>query len=648
VNRFLPTHPLFTVLLLLLALSGVYLTYTQGLNIAPQFDDPPNLSGLAEVDDSASALRFIAQGRAGPSGRPLSLASFLIEGPGWPASAPQMRRVNILIHLLNGLLVFYLAYLLGREAFSLPENSAAFSGALIAVLWANSPLLSSTSLMLVQRMTSLSALFVLLGLITYLKGRTSMTTHPRRGMWRMSVGIVLGTLLATLSKENGALLPLYALCLEIILPSATRDAAWTRRFQHWRRLFLWLPSLAVIGYLLYQLPGIERAYEFRDFTLGERLLSEARILWNYLLQALNPDLHYLGPFNDDYPVSHGLLSPPVTLFAFVAWFAVGLLAILGRRRYPLLTFSVAWYLGGHLIESTLVPLELYFPHRNYLPLISPLILLVHAGWQAPRSYRGLILAGLTGMALLQGVRNWQNISLWSQPLLSAKIWYQQHPSSMRAVQYLATKYFDAGWPDEAMQLMEKARDKNPSSTSLALQTFNLACSVERDPERLQGRLADLPSRVTESHHEFVISDAVHKLVNMLESKECQGVLTTDNVLPVVDALLRNPEITRVGSTRANLLGERARLFALDKKLDPTVRSLQAAFEADPLPVRATALAAVLYSAGLFEEAGAELKNALESAPLNPLKYWYWRRTIVDLQAQMRRARGLPPQPPTLP
>ena len=40
------------------------------------------------------------------------------------------------------------------------------------------------------------------------------------------------------------------------------------------------------------------------------------------------------------------------------------------RANPVLkpvAFGIAFFLGGHLLESTVLPLELYYEHRNYLP-----------------------------------------------------------------------------------------------------------------------------------------------------------------------------------------------------------------------------------------------------------------------------------------
>ena len=38
-----------------------------------------------------------------------------------------------------------------------------------------------------------------------------------------------------------------------------------------------------------------------------------------------------------------------------------------RRRYPLLLLALLFFLVGHSMESTVIPLEMVYEHRNYLP-----------------------------------------------------------------------------------------------------------------------------------------------------------------------------------------------------------------------------------------------------------------------------------------
>jgi hypothetical protein len=50
------------------------------------------------------------------------------------------------------------------------------------------------------------------------------------------------------------------------------------------------------------------------------------------------------------------------------------------KKYPLISFGILFFLLNHLIESTILPLELFFEHRNYLPslfLFLPLAVSAH-------------------------------------------------------------------------------------------------------------------------------------------------------------------------------------------------------------------------------------------------------------------------------
>ena len=95
------------------------------------------------------------------------------------------------------------------------------------------------------------------------------------------------------------------------------------------------------------------------------------MLWIYLSKAVLGMSSQLGIYQYPPTVSRSLLSP-TTLLSCIAWLTLLIAAIRWRRRYPLFAVSVLWYLAGHVIESTIVPLELYFEHRNYIPIIGPL------------------------------------------------------------------------------------------------------------------------------------------------------------------------------------------------------------------------------------------------------------------------------------
>src|SRR5690606_5451195 len=83
----------------------------------------------------------------------------------------------------------------------------------VAATWLLHPLLVSTVLYAVQRMAQLSTFFTLLALLAWLKARTA--DKPRSFYFFGWFVMPAMSLLAMLSKENGALLPLYFLLLEV-------------------------------------------------------------------------------------------------------------------------------------------------------------------------------------------------------------------------------------------------------------------------------------------------------------------------------------------------------------------------------------------------------------------------------------------------
>ena len=93
----------------LLLIAG--LCYLPGLNGGFLFDDFVNLDALGKrgpIDNAPAFWRYITSGTADPTGRPLALLSFLIDARDWPADPAPFLRTNLLLHLLNGVLLFAL------------------------------------------------------------------------------------------------------------------------------------------------------------------------------------------------------------------------------------------------------------------------------------------------------------------------------------------------------------------------------------------------------------------------------------------------------------------------------------------------------------------------------------------------------------
>jgi len=118
-----------------------------------------------------------------------------------------------------------------------------------------------------------------------------------------------------------------------------------------------------------------------------------------------PRAYTAGLFNDAYPLSTSLWQPATTLPCILVLLGLALGAVALRKRHPALALAVLFFLAAHLMESSVIALELYYEHRNYIPamlLFWPLALwlcggfVVNASGEAnpPGSLRSVLINGV--------------------------------------------------------------------------------------------------------------------------------------------------------------------------------------------------------------------------------------------------------------
>ncbi|MCZ8164288.1 hypothetical protein [Silanimonas sp.] len=432
------------------------------------FDDYANLPALGAFgpfDGWQPLLLYLTSGIADPLGRPLAMASFLIDAQGWPAAPGPFLRTNVVIHGLNAVLVALLgARLLRAEAG--PLRWAPF---VAAALWALHPMQGTTALYIVQRHALLAATFTLLGLLAFI---ALWRAAPERRLTFAALYLMAGAA-AVACKLNGLLLPVLALAL---LPLLRRDSPPHGGPGRWVVALAAGPAIGLGLLLALQVPGaMAGAEQFRDFSLAGRLLAQPGILVGYLA-----DLITIAPHSGDLmfnppAVPDGLADP--RFWAPAGLLGGALLAALALgHRAPVLASASLFYLGGHLIEAGPVNLELAFAHRNYLP--SALLFLPVAVGLARLPVAAALRAaiGIGAVAVVALVLHGE-AQLWGQPRLLAEVWAQRSPASERAQVNAAT--WDLWYEDPARGLARLAswRESMASSTQLALTLLDLECAM---------------------------------------------------------------------------------------------------------------------------------------------------------------------------
>lgn len=633
---------------MLAVLALIALLYFPGLGGGYILDDESNLSAVDRWSKGDISLgHLVFSNGSGPLGRPVSMVSFALTAELFGPGPFGLKLGNLVLHSLNALLVFALLSLTHR-ALQLRHGSGLPGGALailaLTALWALHPLQVSSVLYAVQRMAILANTGILLTLVFYLANRLRQQRVGRLDALG-AVGYAataMACIFGVLAKEN-AILALPA-CLLLEYLCFQRE---TIERSHWFRALLFAGLAVPLSVLALLIAGADLGatldYSNRPYSLGERLLTQTRVLFDYIGQILVPRVGSMGLYHDAYPASNGLLSPPSTLIALLAWLGLLALALRLRWRQPAFALGVLLFLCLHLVESTVVPLLLYFEHRNYLASLGVLLaawsklasLLSRVRVDAQLRTRAVQVLVVLAMGLLiyqtgGRVIQWgDRLRLWNAELAA-------HPESR--------------WL--RMELGGHAMDQHPPDLEAALLHFRaLAHSPRHDTVRI-GQLAELAVRCF--MQEPVSSDdvttalagpyepfepdvlrAVENLSHMMRTRGCPGLTSQQFALALAEFADRStlgeghPQVWRVRFLAA-------RQAHAGKDIPLALEQLSKAWGAGtPEAPVGVMLAELLFLQGRAEEA----RKTLDEASRAVLEHDdIGRRRIAELQVHFGSKR----------
>jgi tetratricopeptide (TPR) repeat protein len=537
-------------LLFLIVLVSTAAAYWPGLHGGFLFDDFANLPTLGQsgpVDNWPAFWRYITSGTADPTGRPLTVLTFLLNAHDWPANPFWFKCTNLALHLTNGVLLYVLLLRLGTCLTTNKERNR--TAALVGTaLWILHPLLVSTTLYVVQREAILPATFVLIGLLSWLHGRTLLAARPRRGALYCFLGLGICSVFAVMAKANGALLPMYALLIERLLLSKHEPLPNEASRRVYRKIMLWLaivPSLAILTYLFYVgVHGIAQGGNAptRPWSYAQRLLTEPRVLLDYLALLWMPRPFSSGLFNDQVLASASLWSPATTLPSILVILSLIVGAWTLRHRFPMPALAILFYFAGHLIESTSISLELYYEHRNYIPAM--LMFWPLAFWLASNgSLSRLKYAMAFILPLLLAWMTYQNAQVWGNESQQALMWAYLNPESPRAQAGAAQTEMQLGQPRKAVARLEKALAAHPNEPQLAINMIGARCMLggisSRDIEIAQHSLQNATTLGTLLTHWF------DRVLPVAATGKCSG-FTLDTLQTLVVAAAQNPLLNKNG------------------------------------------------------------------------------------------------------
>lgn len=500
---------------------------------------------------------------SGPLGRPLALVSFALNYYLTGLDPFYFKLTNLIIHLLTGIGVFYLTRQISAR-FSSNAQTTSSIAFLTTMLWLIHPLNVSTVLYAVQRMTGMAAMFSVWGMVAYCHGRTHLLKGNRSGWGWVLAGLIIGSI-GLFAKETAVLMLGYLLVIEWL---AFRFQMPTNRQRHTLHALyvatLGLPLAWALTTHLFAPGWADSAYANRSFTLNERLLTEARVLWDYLYLTWLPNIQVMGLYHDGYRISRSLLEPTTTLFAITGHIFLIVAAIALRTRWPVFLFAVAWFYIGHSAESSILPLEIKYEHRNYLPMLGMVLLLVHSIYifterlQNARKIRHFILLAI--VLTFSGstfVRSAQFGDFWGFSGMEA----EHHPESSRANQNAAvsimklmmeTKSSNPELVSKTTEYLRRSAEANPNSTAPLFTAVLFLPEITHQPasneflDELSTRLGTaLPDANTNSYFTALLRQA----------EDGRLALSPDQVHKLFKQAETNPHILK--GTKADIIAARA-------------------------------------------------------------------------------------------
>jgi protein O-mannosyl-transferase len=624
-NNLTCRYPLWIIFILSI---GVFALYYPALDSGFILDDFYNLRGLEDVSTKGYA-HYVFSGIAGASGRPLSLLTFALQHNAWLGDPFSFKLVNLIIHIINGVLIYCISGSLAKST-SLNRKQIIGVQILAAFLWLVHPMHISTVLYAVQRMTQLAALFMLLGVASHLylrqryAGAKEITSLVFMGL---SLGIF--TAAAVLCKENGILLPLYIIVIEAtILSKVPKPENWRR----WTWVCLYTPLIILLIYLLSNTGAYLESYQMRAFTPIERLLTEAVVLKDYFSYLLFPHPDAFSIYHDDYPISSGILSPPPTLISIVIIAGVLILSICYRSTVPVFSFSMLWFLSGHILESTFLPLELYFEHRNYLPSFGLFFMLVYYLVKTLEKLNNskYVLVLFAFYFVMVSFVSVLVINVWSNPHRQSIEWARIHPTSPRAIENLGSFYLLNGEVENALKAFAQISKTYPNHIYPHLKKITIQYCIMKE-KLSENEWQELFILARNAKLESIAGIAeIDSLTSMVNKGKCEFA----DIIPYMKLMLilaNNPEYAQFKGGLHELLASLAILVGDGRA---AVENIRESVRLTPTVPRLIYKVRILIAMEKKEEAEQTLKRLRTKEKRDPRVYFAYHESIAELEKQL--------------
>ena len=406
-------HPYTAIIFLIVITCAVY---SQSLHFDfANYDDQEYVTKNPRVQNgiTQSNIAWALTATHFANWHPLTWLSYMVDYELYGLNAGGYHLTNILFHLLNTLLLFFL---LSRMTGTIGKS------AFVAVLFALHPLHVESVAWVSERKDVLSTFFWLLTIWAYIN-------YVKLPSVRKYIVVVVFFILGIMSKPMVVTLPFVLILLDywplnrfVDNSNVKNETSELCRLERKTTLFLVLEKIplllialfsCIVTYVVQKQAGAVGTTE--SFTLDMRIVNAIVSYAGYFGKMIWPvDLSAFYPHPGFWPFGKIILSGILLLISSITVCA-------GARRYPYLAVGWLWYLGTlvPVIGLVQVGAQAMADRYTYIPLIGLFIIIT---WGVPDLLRRLpfrkFILGFASLLIvvLLSLLSWQRCSLWGNNL----------------------------------------------------------------------------------------------------------------------------------------------------------------------------------------------------------------------------------------
>lgn len=490
---------------ILLIVFGVLIVYSNTWRSPFVFDDIHSI-----VEEEARRTLYFTVGRMFGS-RSLTTFTFDLNYYFNGLNVGGYHAVNIGIHIISSIGVFWLAYWLSVKAYKtkiielgqVKISNHLFLAEMAGLFFALHPIQTQSVTYIVQRLASMAAMFYVLALWAYVKFRLSLDARSQK-IW---AGLSLAATIAAMhSKETAITLPIIILLIEIMFFTSRvkRTKRWRLKLD-WRSLARRIPLLTpwLITILIIPAYSLEvrelfwRVEGDSNLIAGETFLDKVNLgrianvsaetkqisRRTYLLTQINVVRTYVRlvawpkgqNIDHDYPLTLRM-ADKATIASVLLHIGMVLMAlVLWKKGRRIAALGIIFFYVALLPESSFIPItDVMFEHRLYLPMVGVALVIGDLGQLCLETWSGIrrrvwaevavIGISVVLICILAGVtyvrnRTWKDeISIWTDST-------QKSPNKARPHNNLAKGYLDRQMFDRAEELYKRELEIDPNSVS---------------------------------------------------------------------------------------------------------------------------------------------------------------------------------------